>query len=55
MLWVIITSASPRRGTSNEYPQHTFFCKKNVDTFFVEKSALSGDDIVTPYSILYLS
>ena len=28
MLWVLIGSASPRRGTSNEYPQHMFFVKK---------------------------
>ena len=34
---------APRRGASNEYPQHMFLSrnKKNIDTFWLKKSALS--------------
>ena len=34
---------APHRGASNEYQQHLFLSrnKKNIITFFVEKSALS--------------
>ena len=33
----------PRRGASNEYPQHKFLSrnKKNIDTFWLKKSDLS--------------
>ena len=42
MLWELIRSTS--KGTSNEYLYHMFSCrnKKNIHTFLVEKSALSG-------------
>ena len=45
MLWVLIGSASPpRRGASNEYPQHMFSWrnKKNINTFGMKKSALTS-------------
>ena len=50
MLWVLIRSTShiccgysleaPRRGASNEYPQHMFSSrnKKNIDTFWLKKA-----------------
>ena len=51
MLWVLIRSASacgysleaPRRGASNEYPQHMFSLRneKNTDTFWLKESTLS--------------
>ena len=41
MLWYSLEA--PRRGASNEYPQHMFSSrnKKNIDTFWLQKSALS--------------
>ena len=41
MLWYSLEV--PRRGTSNEYPQHMFSSrnKKNIDTFWLKKSAMS--------------
>ena len=35
---------APRRGTSNEYPQHMFSWtnKKNINTFGLKKSTLTG-------------
>ena len=40
MLWVLIRSASARRGASNEYPQHMFSWrnKKNINTFGLKKA-----------------
>ena len=41
MLWVLIRSAAaPRRGASNEYPQHMFLLrnKKIVDTCWLKKA-----------------
>ena len=40
MLWVLIRSASSRRGASNEYPQYMFSTrnKKNIDTFGWKKA-----------------
>ena len=39
------------RGASNEYPQHMFLLrnKKNIDTFWLKKSALSRALINTKY------
>ena len=40
MLWYSLEA--PRRGASNEYPQHMFslWNKKNIDSFLVEKKRL---------------
>ena len=49
MLWVLIRSAYPRRGASNEFPQHMFSWeyKKNYQVFgwktcLIESHAFSG-------------
>ena len=46
MLWYSLEA--PRRGASNEYPQHMFSSsnKKHVDTFLVEKKAPYQDSAV---------
>ena len=40
MLWILIRSASPRRGASNEYPQHMFLLrnKKDISIFRMKKA-----------------
>ena len=40
----------PWRGTSNEYPQHMFLSrkKKNIDTFWLIKNALSRAMVTIP-------
>ena len=42
MLWYSLEA--PHQGASKEYPQHMFSCrnKKNIDTFWMKKSSLSG-------------
>ena len=46
MLWDSLEA--PRRGASNEYPQHMFLSrnKKNIDTFWLKKSAVSRAMII---------
>ena len=41
---------APRRGASNEYPQHMFLWrnKKSINIFQLKKSALSGVIVIKP-------
>ena len=43
MLWVLIRSASPRRGASNEYPQHMSLqkTKKKFQQVLTEKKKVA--------------